>query len=506
MTILLRGNTQTVLLQQGQGSQVTLAANTFSGVTASTTYSATLGDGTALPSWLTLDPATGILSVTNASQMGIYDVLITATDGSSRSAPAIDTLYVTNGITLAQQLPDRAFVNTSSFSFAIPVGDFSTTGTTDIRYSYEILGAIDSLTAGANGSNYAQSLMSHLWSDYATGGVGYEPFTQHGPVGGGTITTFSGHVNFLADPIPNPGMEKYSINGQGIDVVGADGKDNFTWNPGSTAWDTATVYYLQQPDGGVVTIHGAGSATPITINTAGPLALESVTVHSDRGQTDSSLTLDGMSGHVTVFGADFETAEGGARFSNIGIGGTSLANWAQLDSGFRQAWFKAMSPAVYVLDAGMNDRGTLTGPQYQALLDGILNDFHTASPNTEIILVGQNDVGSGGQSSLAAFRAVLQQEAQSRGLIYVNDMATLGDIFSAIAAGYMSDPTHPNATGNALRAASYLTALGFDPTNPTTTPEGFLAGATPGLTYAATLSDGTPLPSWLVLNGATGQF
>src|SRR4051794_29747371 len=103
--VRLLGGGQTTLLRAGQASQIVLATNTFSGTSTSTTYTATLGDGSPLPSWLALNSSTGTLSVAGSSQSGTYDVLITASDGSSHSAPAIETLVVSNGITLTQQLP-----------------------------------------------------------------------------------------------------------------------------------------------------------------------------------------------------------------------------------------------------------------------------------------------------------------------------------------------------------------------------------------------------------------
>jgi len=430
-TVSLLKDPPGVVALRGQSTQIPLAAGTFSGTSASTTYTGTLADGSALPAWLALNSVTGELSVTNASQSGIYDVLITANDGSVQSAPAVETVTVTGSVSVVHPLPDRAFANTAAFTFAIPADDFSATGATSIRYDYSILGAIDSLTAGV-GSTYETTLMAHLRADYLDGGAGYEAFTQNKPLISGSATASSGRVTYLAGPTATPGIERYSINGQGIDITGGDGKDFFTWTPG-TAWDTATVYYLQQPDGGFMTIYGAGASAAVTVNTAGPLALKSVTVESDRGQSDSALRIDKMTGHLTVFGSDFELDHGGASFSNIAIGGTSLTNWSKLDSSFRQAWFGALSPDVYVLDAGMNDRGILTQSQYQALVDGVLNDFAAASPHTKIILVGPNDIGNGGTDYLAMFRTVLQQEAQTRGLVYVNDMSVLGNYSAAVA-------------------------------------------------------------------------
>ncbi len=59
------------------------------------TFSATLGDGSALPAWLTLDTATGQLAGTaGAGDVGVYEVRVVATDSFGLSAETTFTLDV----------------------------------------------------------------------------------------------------------------------------------------------------------------------------------------------------------------------------------------------------------------------------------------------------------------------------------------------------------------------------------------------------------------------------
>lgn len=61
------------------------------------TYSATLTGGGALPAWLSIDPASGILSGTPANgDVGILDVAVTATDGGGLSADSTFQLTIAN--------------------------------------------------------------------------------------------------------------------------------------------------------------------------------------------------------------------------------------------------------------------------------------------------------------------------------------------------------------------------------------------------------------------------
>jgi hypothetical protein len=307
-----------VAAQVGTTAQFGLAADTFSNLGANLTYSAVLGDGTPLPSWMTFDGATGAISVSNASVVGSYDVVIRARDSNGTSAPAVERVVVTGALSVAAPLPDRSFAMGTSFSFTVPADTFTTAAGRTVSYDYNALGAIDSLTAGFAGSNYAQAFLSHLRGMYGDGGGGYQAFTNNPPTGGGHVTSASSGVAYLAGPTASPGLEQYSINGQGINLAAASASDRFVWDP-SSAWDTARVYYLQQPDGGTLTIQGAGSSTPVTINTAGALGLQSVLVRADRGQSNDQITVGSMSGHVTLFGADFRTDQDGASFSNVAI-------------------------------------------------------------------------------------------------------------------------------------------------------------------------------------------
>lgn len=94
MALLFR-NPSDVFLPAGQSTQVGLATGTFSNVGANLSYTATLGDGTALPSWMTLNRTNGALSISGASAVGSYDVLVTAQDANGASAPAVETIVVT---------------------------------------------------------------------------------------------------------------------------------------------------------------------------------------------------------------------------------------------------------------------------------------------------------------------------------------------------------------------------------------------------------------------------
>src|SRR3712207_7024739 len=58
----------------------------------------------------------------------------------------------------------------------------------------------------------------------------------------------------------------------------------------------------------------------------------------------------------TAFGGLFTLGSSGVMVSRVAVGGTSMASHAAMDDGFRQKWFAALQPSMYILNGGMNDR------------------------------------------------------------------------------------------------------------------------------------------------------
>ncbi len=115
----------------------TVPANTFADVDAgdSLAYSATLADGSALPTWLSFNVTTRNFSGTplNAN-VGSIDVRVTATDGAIASASDTFTLTVANSNdapTLANAIADQSATEGTAFSFTVPANTFADVDTGD---------------------------------------------------------------------------------------------------------------------------------------------------------------------------------------------------------------------------------------------------------------------------------------------------------------------------------------------------------------------------------------
>jgi Ca2+-binding RTX toxin-like protein len=115
--------------------------NGLAGVTAQTlTYTAKLGSGAALPSWLTFDAATRTFSGTPvAANSGALDIVITASDGVATGTARFGIFVGTSGNTapaVGTAIGTQTAAEDSPFTFQLPAGTFSDSTAGDrLRYT-----------------------------------------------------------------------------------------------------------------------------------------------------------------------------------------------------------------------------------------------------------------------------------------------------------------------------------------------------------------------------------
>ncbi|MER3384159.1 putative Ig domain-containing protein [Pectobacterium aroidearum] len=115
---------------QDGGFNFTVPAGTFSDPDGDAlTLSATLADGSPLPSWLRFDPAIGTFSGTPGNgDVGTLVIRVTATDGSNTSVSTSFGLTVTNvndAPVVATPIPPQSVAQDGGFNFTVPAGTFS---------------------------------------------------------------------------------------------------------------------------------------------------------------------------------------------------------------------------------------------------------------------------------------------------------------------------------------------------------------------------------------------
>ncbi|MFJ5366847.1 putative Ig domain-containing protein, partial [Pectobacterium punjabense] len=118
-------------IAQGGGLNFTLPTGLFTDpdVGDTLTLSATLANGSPLPSWLRFDPAIGTFSGTPGNaDVGTLVIRVTATDSSNTSISTSFGLTVTNvndAPVVATPIPPQSVAQDGGFNFTVPDGTFS---------------------------------------------------------------------------------------------------------------------------------------------------------------------------------------------------------------------------------------------------------------------------------------------------------------------------------------------------------------------------------------------
>ncbi|MGM4963072.1 calcium-binding protein [Tardiphaga sp. 1201_B9_N1_1] len=148
LATLITNKTATV----GSAFSFQFAANQFvdpdnglPGVSTQTlTYTATLGSGAALPSWLTFNAATRTFSGTpTTTNRGALDIAITASDGTATTTTRFGIFVGTTGNTaptVGTAIGTRTATEDTAFTFQIPTNAFSDSTSGDrLRYTAKLL-------------------------------------------------------------------------------------------------------------------------------------------------------------------------------------------------------------------------------------------------------------------------------------------------------------------------------------------------------------------------------
>jgi Ca2+-binding RTX toxin-like protein len=118
-------------VQEDAAFTIQMPATTFADQDAgdTLTLSASLANGTALPSWLNFNAATATFSGTpDDAQVGSLDLRVTATDGENLNVSDVFTLTVANmneAPTVAVSLANQTAVEDAAFTFAVPGSTFA---------------------------------------------------------------------------------------------------------------------------------------------------------------------------------------------------------------------------------------------------------------------------------------------------------------------------------------------------------------------------------------------
>ncbi len=251
------------------------AANTFNDPDGDTlTYTATQGDDSALPGWLSFDADTRTFSGTpQAANVGTVSVKVTATDGTNSVSDTFD-IAVTAAPTVANAIPDQTATVNAAFSYQFAANTFNDADGDTLTYTATQADnsalpgwlSFDADTRTFSGTPTAANVGTVSVKVTATDGTHSVSDTFDIAV----VTTIAPTAQAGADRTADPGAT-VTLSGSGTDSDG-----------------TIQGYAWSQVSGTSVTLQNANTAQAsfTAPDTAGPLVFR-LTVTDNLGATDT---------------------------------------------------------------------------------------------------------------------------------------------------------------------------------------------------------------------------
>ncbi|MFJ5474424.1 putative Ig domain-containing protein [Pectobacterium carotovorum] len=440
----------------------TVPAGTFTDPDGDTlTLSATLADGTALPAWLSFNPATGTFSGTPANgDVGSLTIKVTATDGSSASVSTTFGLTVTNvndAPVVATPIPAQSVAQDGSLSFTVPAGTFTDPDG-------------DTLTLSATLAD-GTALPAWLSFNPATGTFSGTP--ANGDVGSLTIkvTATDGSNASVSTTF---GLTVTNVNDAPV-VSGTIAAQSIA--QGGSLNVTVPAGTFTDPDGDTLTLNATladGTALPAWLSFNPATGTFSGTPASgDIGSLTIKVTAtDGSSASAsTTFSLTVTTVNEAPVVSGT-IAAQSIAQGGNLNVTIPAGTFTDPDGDTLTLSATLADGTAL--PSWLSF-NPATGTFSGTPANGDVgSLTIKVTATDGSNASISTTFGLT--------VTNVNDAPVVS---GTIAAQSIAQGGNLNVTV---------------PTGTFTDPDG------DALTLSATLADGTALPSWLSFNPATGTF
>jgi len=486
----------------------TVPANAFSdidpaGSGGTLSYTATLDNGTALPAWLTFDPSTRTFSSTNvtASASSVISVKVTATDNAATplSVSDIFTITVSTAVpgspVLAHALVDQTATQAASFSYTVAAESFTDTDNTS--------GSTNTSSALTYTATLADGSSLPIWLNFSsTSGLVFNGTPGNADVGTLSVkVTASDGTSSVSDifDIVVANVNDLPTGLVAIDGIATQGNTLTASNTLADIDGMGTVFYQWQSSSNGTdwsSITGANSSTlklaqeqvgklvrVVASYTDGHGTVESYLNNSTQRSSATTAVANINDSPVAVADAASATEAGGILNRTVGINppGNVLTNDTDPDSGLGDT---KMVSAIIGGTVGASRSGNYGDLVLNA--DGSYT-YTLNNANTSVqALRGSDNTLTDTFTYTVRDTAGLTSTANLVVTIHgANDAPTV--------ANHISAPTDVYA-GNAWSPAPFA-ANTFNDVD---------SGDT--LSYTATLSDDSALPSWLSFSAATRTF
>ncbi len=538
------------------------ASNVFTDADADTmTYSAKQQDGSALPSWLAFSSSTRTFSGNPPAGVASIALRVTADDGRGGSATNDFTINISNAndtATVANAIPNQTWTGSGSKSYQVPANTFSADPDGDaLSYSATLQGG------GTLPSWLSFDTASRTFSGNPPSGVGSYNLTVTANDGNGgtvsstftlTLTTVN-DAPVLANPLgpqtmSGPGVWSYTVPANTF--TDAD-NDTLTWSATKADGSALPAWLSFNPATRVLSGNAPNNVPQVDVKISvsdgnGGTASSSFRLNIDQNTSNDAPVLANAIAGTTwtgsgaktyqIPGNTFTDADGDTlALSATLTGGGALPSWLHFNP---QTWtFSGNPPATadgqtYAITVTANDNegGSITGAfnltiasanDTPFLASGIADQSITGSGswsyqvpvNTFTDADGDTITWSATQSDGSALPSWLSFDANTRTfsgnppssvstvLLKVTGTDPSAAAVSSTFTLRVSNANDAPVVANGLTGQNMSGPGSWTYQVPANT---FTDADNDTLTYSATQSDGSALPSWLSFDASTRTF
>ncbi|MCC7147302.1 MAG: PEP-CTERM sorting domain-containing protein [Phycisphaeraceae bacterium] len=291
---------------------------------------------------------------------------------------------------------------------------------------------------GLGWSSWVPYFRQRLQGLYGDAGRGYQSFS--------TLTGASQFTGSWFTSGPNEDRRgSFAIDGLWASSTTAHSAVTFTATDSSIQ-----LQYRLSPRNGSFVIRDSSGQTLATIDSAASELGLGIFEHTFAG-SDRTLRIETLDDNlVTLLGVNnLPTADAGVRVHRASNSGYRLVSYLQRDPTF-DSQLASLDPNLVILAIGQNDGG-IPQADYLRLYDDLVQRILEAAPQTDILLVGSYNSGSGHLPELISWQA---QVAAARGVGFLNLYDTAGTRWFWPSHGYLYydwvhfSPAGANYVGN----------------------------------------------------------
>lgn len=318
---------------------------------------------------------------------------------------------------------------------------------------------VDSLTNGAAGSSFRPHLAAMLrGARGGSGGIGYASIS-FSPVSPTELGIQTGG-NWVGNMLSATTWGSRSLDGKGYYISGGTelSSDFLTLVP-DYGWKKLRVLFLKGPNSTSfrLRINGEFGDYGRTVDcyaASYEVGYYDLELHDVSGGV---ISISHPIGDVFVQGVRLLVEDDDVYVSDLGVGGRTLAAFANQNATLQQEWLSAIGFGALLLDGGMNDRNnSVTAAEHKANLEKVVDDWQAALPNAAAFIIQSNEPDDTATTPFLSYAPKKREVAAEKGVGYIDVRDVFGDYAASVARGLISDGTHPNAKGDKVRAAHYF--------------------------------------------------